>query len=187
MGLRLFIAILPNETVRRALAGCEESLKGAALRGSFTRPENLHLTLAFIGESDRAADVRRAMEKAVQTADSGRFTLSVGGPGRFRREGGDIFWVGVRENPALFRLQRSLSLVLGEAGFHLEGAQFTPHLTIARRVVMPSGFVPDQTVFYADHPLLLQVDSISLMRSERVDGRLTYTPVASLPLPGRDA
>jgi 2'-5' RNA ligase len=48
--MRLFIAIHFSPGVREVLLSAIDSLRAQAVSGNFTRPENLHLTLAFIGD-----------------------------------------------------------------------------------------------------------------------------------------
>ena len=48
--MRLFIAINLDDNIRDALAEMQESMRRQGVRGNYTKIENLHLTLAFIGE-----------------------------------------------------------------------------------------------------------------------------------------
>ena len=61
--MRLFVAIRPSPAVRDVLLDAEAALRRQG-RGTFTRPENLHLTLAFVGEAERAAPAQAALEAA---------------------------------------------------------------------------------------------------------------------------
>ena len=48
--MRLFIAIKLNDEMVEALTGLQGDLQFIGMRGRYTPEENLHLTLAFIGE-----------------------------------------------------------------------------------------------------------------------------------------
>ena len=48
--MRLFIAILFEENIINALTHFQDNLKAKGVKGNFSRRENLHITLAFIGE-----------------------------------------------------------------------------------------------------------------------------------------
>ena len=61
--MRLFVAIRPSPAVRDVLLDAEAALRRQG-RGTFTRPENLHLTLAFLGEAESAAPAQAALEAA---------------------------------------------------------------------------------------------------------------------------
>ena len=62
--MRVFVAIELSEEFRRRLVELQEALRGSVPQISFTKPENLHLTVKFIGEIDeqRAAAVCEALK-----------------------------------------------------------------------------------------------------------------------------
>ena len=73
-------------------------------RGSFTAPENLHLTLVFLGECDE--EQTTAVKKVMSTINFEPFPICIDRIGRFRRNGGDIWWAGCMKQ-ALLDLQRN--------------------------------------------------------------------------------
>ena len=161
--MRLFIAIHFSEKIKSTLLQGIRDLRGQAARGNFTRPENLHLTLAFIGETNNVAAVRKAMNKWKFAP----FPLTVAGSGRF----GDLWWAGVEKNPALFDLAEGLKGSLREEGFDIEKRPFKPHITLARQVEA------DQPIRRTIPKTTMTVDHMSLMRSDRVGGKLVYTEI----------
>ena len=95
--MRLFVAIRFSPAVEQALWAAVGDLRRQG-DGTFTRRENLHLTLAFIGETDRLEEVKSAL---APLTGSGPVCLEAGGPlGRF----GDLWWAGIRGGPALAAL-----------------------------------------------------------------------------------
>lgn len=168
--MRLFVAILLTEPMKDALCEIGRELAPQLLRGRLSRRENLHLTLAFLGETpgfDRAA-------AALQRICAPPFEIATGRAGRFRRSGGDVAWVEIRENPALAALQRQVADSLRREGFPLENRPFRPHLTLGREVALPEGF--DFDAFSRRFsPCGMTVRAVSLMQSHRTDGRLIYT------------
>ena len=170
--MRLFIAINFQDEIKESLCGCIDTLKKASLQGNFTRRENLHLTLAFLGETTRVSSAKRAMD----AAEGQPFEPSFENFGRFSRSGGDIYWIGVGQNETLTALQTSLCGELRKEGFSLEAREFKPHLTLGREVVPAPDF--DREAFKrAIPPMRMRVEKISLMKSERLNGRLTYTEI----------
>lgn len=161
--MRLFVAILFSPQVREVLLGAIDSLRAQAVSGSFTRPENLHLTLAFIGESEDP----EAAAKAVDAAAGPPFFLAVRGFGHF----GDLWWVGIEKNPALTGLAESLQESLRRHGFHVDKRPFRPHITLARRVE------PRGDVQLSIPRTGMTVGRVCLMKSERIRGILTYTEI----------
>jgi len=160
--MRLFIAVTFDDAVLSAL---EELLRqcGRLGRGSWTRRDNLHLTLEFLGELEETA----AAEAAMDAVTAPGFDLTLSRPGFFRREGGDILWLGVEPAPGLLAVQRQLHQELLRRGLRLENRPYRPHITLGRRVLLDA---PPPC------PALTQrVEGISLMESSRVNGVLTYT------------
>jgi len=166
--MRLFVAIHFSPEVRRVLLDAMDEIRRNARQANVTRPENLHLTLAFIGET---TDIRGARE-AIDGIAGPTFGLVVGGAGHF----GDILWAGIAENPALAALAESVQNALRARGFSIERRPWRPHITLARQV-------------RSDGPLKLSIPEtamtvgrVSLMKSERINGRLTYTEVCGKDL-----
>ena len=176
--MRLFISINFGERELDALEAARERLRAAAGRANYSRRENLHLTLAFLGEQPEASlpALRNAM--TASAAQAAPFTLRFDRQGRFRREGGDIFWLAPADCPVLMRLRERLAAELGARGFRLEERRFSPHLTLARQV--RPGVRPGPLF---DAPLPCRVRAMSLMLSERPGGRLTYTELFRAPFP----
>jgi len=171
--MRLFIAINFPKEVKAAIAEIRDILKESALRGNFTFDENLHLTLVFLGECDlRQAEVIKAVIKNTKFPE---LTLILEKAGYFKRDGGNTWWVGLKENKALSDLQADLTERLRQEGFMLESRRFAPHVTIGREVKIPAGFV-----LPAIQQLSFKISSIELMKSERINGRLVYTQMYSL-------
>ena len=168
--MRLFIAINFPCEIKATIAKIRDSLKGSALRGNFTLDENVHLTLVFLGECDvrQLATVKKVMDDTLFAA----LTLMPDKVGYFKRDGGNTWWIGLKENQSLSDLQADLTRRLQQKGFMLENRKYVPHVTIGREVKMRTGFV---------HPTILpdcfNVTCIELMKSERINGKLTYTSV----------
>ena len=158
--MRLFLAILLSPSVREALLSAQADLRRQG-RGAFPPPENLHLTLAFLGETDHP-DRARAALNAVSCRP---FSLAVGGP---PDHFDDLWWAGVRVDAALEDLALSLQSDLRARGFYLEDRPFQPHITLVRRW---RGEAPQVTVPRAE----MVVRRISLLRSDQQDGRRIYT------------
>ena len=166
--MRLFIAINFSDETRSQLLALRDELRIRSVRGNFSSPENLHLTLAFLGECD--AGQLQSAKTAMDAVSFSPFELSARRVGRFRRDGGDIWWVGLGESNELLGLQRELTDKLINAGFSLDKRKYTPHVTLGREVVTDA--VP-----WNIEPFGETVKGIELMKSERIGGKLTYTAI----------
>lgn len=163
--MRLFIAINLSEEVKNALRETQSAMFDRGVRGNWSPEENLHLTLAFIGEYPDARPVLDALD-AVTFAP---FTLTLDGLGCFD----DAWWAGVGESAPLHALARRVRRALAEKGIPFDRESFMPHITLIRRASKaPAGIgVP---------PALMRVEAFSLLRSDRGRGHMIYTELGSV-------
>lgn len=126
---RLFVAIEPPEEERERLDELCDDLPEAR----WTQFDQLHLTLAFIGEVDfgRARDVDEGL---AALTDHG-FDLGLRSVGHFPPRGEPrILWAGFAPSEPLMTLQRHVMRALEHAGCEVERRKFHPHVTLARLV-----------------------------------------------------
>ena len=134
--IRTFIAVELSDAVRRALGDLQLQLKGerASRFVRWVAPENIHLTLKFLGAVD--ADKMSVLQAAVAEACAGipPFALTLAGIGAFpntRRP--NVVWVGVRgEIEMAIRLAERIDEACVALGFPRETRPFSPHLTLGR-------------------------------------------------------
>jgi len=136
MNKRLFIAIDPPEAVLEQLALLCCGLPDAR----WVPPDQMHLTLCFIGEVDGAAflDIREALAGIIAVP----FDLRVRGVGFFPPRGQPrVVWAGIEHCEPLMTLQRKMVTLLLRMGIELENRKYTPHLTLARLQHTPAAKV----------------------------------------------
>jgi len=122
---RLFVALeIPDAAADRIL-DLQSGLRGAR----WVPHRNFHLTLAFVGETDRHGFKDVAM--ALDGLDAPAFDLRLSGCGYFGDRKPRAAWVGVDAAPALVLLQARVAAALRRAGFEIEKRKFAPHVTIA--------------------------------------------------------
>ena len=170
--MRLFISINFDKAAHSKLIALRDNVRSFSVRGSFVQPENLHLTLAFLGDcsSEQVSDIKKAMKKTAFTP----FDIYIDSLGRFRRDGSHIWWAGIRENKTLLKLQSNLSDNLIRAGFELDKGKYKPHITLGRKVV--SRAAPSKV-----EPFKQTVTGIDLMESESFNNVLIYTSIYRVP------
>ena len=124
--MRLFVAIPMPEPCAAALA----SVSAALPFGRLIDEESLHLTLAFLGETDRlqAEEVHMALE----SIHAAPFELQPKGLGTFSGRSPEIVWAGVADPAPVVRLAAKVRSVLHGAGVQLDHRRFNPHITLAR-------------------------------------------------------
>ena len=167
--MRLFIAIELSDSIKDALEQIQNDMRRRGVRGNYTPRENLHLTLAFLGEYPDPDAVLDAME----TVPFSAFPLRLEGFGHF----GDLWWAGLSDSETLAALVRRLRRALAEADIPFDRKRFTPHITLVRRAVwdgrlgLPAASVPGAS---------MEVRRVSLMRSDRGRSGMIYTEVGSV-------
>jgi len=164
--LRLFVCIDPGSDNRLKLEKYITLQRKHGALGSFTRAGNLHLTLAFIGETDRA----QAAAAALDALDFAPFTLFSGEIGTFSGGGKDVVWLGVKKCPELEKLAADTAQALRRSGFAIEKRPFVPHLTLGRGVRNWNASLPPPE-FSA------LANEVVLMESTRVNGVIKYIPL----------
>lgn len=176
--MRLFVALdLPWE-IKQALAGFAINLPGAR----WVPAQNFHLTLRFIGETNRLQ--AEAIDLALENLRGRGFTFSLSGAGWFEKAGRvSSLWVGVERNEALLLLQSKVETALQRAGLPPEKRRYAPHVTLAR---MDMPVVPRLAEFvqarnlYRSPPIVME--HITLFSSQLGPDQPHYTAEADYPL-----
>lgn len=167
--MRLFIAVRLSAGMKDALVHAQKELYDCGVRGRFTAEENLHLTLAFIGEVPDAQPVLDALSGL----DFAPFALALEGMGCF----GDLWWAGLRESAALEALARKVRRALAEREIPFDRKRFSPHITLIRKA---SGKLPGLQI----RETFMTVRAVSLMRSDRGKKGMIYTELAMIEAQG---
>ena len=122
---RLFVALSLPDDVMDALARLQTGMRGAR----WIPQQNYHLTLAFIGETDRHG--LNDIASALASVSAPAFDLRLRDCGFFGDKKPRALWAGVAANPHLAHLQAKVETAQKRAGFPLEKRKFTPHVTLA--------------------------------------------------------
>jgi len=132
--IRAFIAIELPTQVREGIGQVQVAMQSMGLRGAWIRPENIHLTLRFLGDIRSAAIETIAGAMAEAAKSCGPFQLSGKSVGVFpNTDRPRVLWVGVAgQVERLQKLQHSLTEQLAGCGYPEERRRFHGHLTVAR-------------------------------------------------------
>ena len=178
--MRAFVAVTIPKPYRDALAAEATSLGRVSRHIRTVTPENLHLTLAFLG--DVPAQSTDSVQSGMQAAARGRHPFSIGfsGGGTFpaNREP-RVAWAGISgETEALRDLQAAVLEAVRGLGLRVDRRPFSPHVTLARigRMTAPSARRAISRGFQAlelDRLGLFTVSHISLIESD-------FTPSGAL-------
>lgn len=184
--VRLFIGIALPETYRQSLTPLTVSL--SCLTDSsinWSRPDTWHLTLKFLGETDKAQIP--ALKDALSSLDFPSFTLQAGGAGAFpNAHRPKVLWLGLtRGAEQTTALAGLIENGLAAVAIPREQKQFRPHLTLGR--VRKPGPGPWQSLLdrAAQHPWPpFSVTRFTLFQSTLAPAGAVHTPLAEFGLAG---
>ena len=163
--MRLFIAIRLSDEMKAALIHTQNTLYDYGIRGNYTKEENLHLTLAFIGEFPDPQPVMDALETVRFTP----FDLELQGMGCFD----DLWWAGMKDSAPLTAVVRRIRRALSDAEIPFDRKRFMPHITLIRKA---NGRMPGVDLQKAS----ATVSSIALMRSDRGKNGMIYSEIGTI-------
>lgn len=178
MTMRLFTAVAFDDAAKAQIFALAGTLQARGVTGVFTRRENLHLTLKFLGEVpfSRVDAVRAALTRAAGALAP--FAIDAGRCGAFSSRGEKTVWLGF-EGAELPRLAAEVDGQLAREGFAPETRPFVSHVTLARRAACPEGALSEPAPTFS-----CSVRAVTLFESRRDAGRLWYKPLFSAPLSG---
>jgi 2'-5' RNA ligase len=131
--IRTFIALeLPGQ-LKQKLSEVQQMFMQRVSGVRWVRPEQIHLTLKFLGATAR--DKVPAVGSVLETVagDGGPFLFSVAGLGAFpNSRNPKVVWAGITTDDCLARFQQQLEEGLSSLGFGREDRPFAPHLTLGR-------------------------------------------------------
>ena len=131
--VRTFIALeLPKE-LKEGLSLIQQQLMKKTRAVRWVKPDNMHLTLKFLGPTSKDAvpEICRKLEET--TCGLNRFLLKLTGLGAFPNSfNPKVIWAGIERNEDLWGFQERLEEALETTGFPREKRPFSPHLTLGR-------------------------------------------------------
>ncbi len=181
--MRLFVACMLPDEVKQRLHAMKQTLCSLGPGVSWVKPENLHITLKFLGETrpEMRVQVCEALRRCTNRPS---FGVRLSGVGGFpRAQAARVVWAGLDSGSVeLSRLAACVDSELTRLGFPRDGKPFSPHITLARA---------KRT--YADVLLAAEsqcefgyfsVREFCLMKSELRPSGAVYTVLERFPLNG---
>lgn len=179
--MRSFIAIELHETVKKILAEFQQEMKKCGPDVRWTRLDNIHLTLKFLGniEEDKADTIAEKIKGACKGRSG--FKIGITGTGVFPNDRSPrVLWAGIDLNDEIIALHEKIEDAMASVGFEREKRRFSPHLTLGR-FRSPGGkqAALDKLDSYREKIFgIMDVNSVLLMRSDLGPGGAKYTKIA---------
>lgn len=182
--IRTFIAIEIPEQVKTKIAALQNQLKKENERVSWTKSDNIHLTLKFLGnvEENQIELMAQKLHKALQNVSSFHFAVkNLGGFPNLKRP--RVLWVGIEEpTHQLSALAKKIEDALAEMGFPKEKRKFSPHLTLGRvKTALSRKFLQKFTQLSLEAGTV-QVEEVVIMKSTLKPTGAEYSPLKRIKL-----
>ena len=158
--MRLFAAIRLPDELKTQIIGTMHELKKAGVKGNYVPVQNLHLTIASIGEIKDPAPVVEAIKKISFKP----FHLSLSDMGCT----GDQVRIEIKGNQGLSGVAKSVREALDEAGIPYDGKNMAPQITIIRKAAGKWQQVPAPKGES-------MVKKLSLLKADTKDGKQIFT------------
>lgn len=183
--VRAFIAVHIDEKIIQKLVDVQKSFPSGEVGLKIVKPENIHLTMKFLGEipDDKIGAVSHAIE--VAASDFPKFSARVQGIGVFPTiRQMRVIWAGVSEcREQMIELQRRIDVALQPLGFKPE-KDFHPHATIARvKFVKEKDMLVDFIKGKSNEDYgVTEVNNVELIQSQLTPKGPIYSPLATVRL-----
>ena len=179
--IRLFIAIEISEKQKHELTCLQNRMRHHLEGVRWVRPEGLHLTLKFIGETeeDNVASIKKAMDLTASSITG--FQITFGGCGAFPSlQKARIIWIGLDNGSSeVKRMAEELQKYLSKYGFAREKRTYHPHLTLGRfRYPLPDNITNEIIEHEASFVTSVsEVGSVNLFKSQLLPQGAVHTTI----------
>lgn len=185
--LRSFWAFELPDGIREQLRNVQAKLKPLYPNFKWVKPENIHLTLHFMGDLSTQDLVKQVEYLQPVLAKKQPFPAALGKMGVFPGWSNPrVLWIGLEgSQKPLNDLHRVTSGVLRELGSPPENRRFSPHITLARIKDIYSGLPLEPTGINENAPRnneIFLLESLTLFTSRLGPGGPQYTPWHSFQL-----
>lgn len=185
-GIRAFLAFEIPESVRNMLAGEVDRLRRSLPPARWIRPENLHLTVKFLGQVERPRLKKLTLGLAERLEELPPVEFQLGGAGFFPSASqARVAWVGGRAR-GMEAVVEEVESIAAMQGFARERSEWRLHLTIARLDRPWPRFAADDFVSWGEDLTLPRFAGAQLVcfESRLQRGGSVYTPLVRIPLGG---
>lgn len=168
---RIFIGIFLPETFQESLSSLCFGVSGM----KWTKPENLHITLKFIGEVENR--LFEEISESLYDAKFKPFIVKVKGIGTFQNKFNQLIWAGLEQSEEILELYKKIEKMLSKFGIPKEKREYLPHVTLGRGKNVRQEKIQEYTMLHNDFflPIPIVVESFQLISSNLKPSGSVYT------------
>ncbi|MDD4504224.1 MAG: RNA 2',3'-cyclic phosphodiesterase [Clostridiaceae bacterium] len=182
--MRTFIGADFNRDIKGSIAGIQHIVRENSERGRFKYVGNFHLTLKFLGEVQQTItpDIGRSLKNIA--SKHRKIHLNIDKIGYFEGKGSiHALWLGFSgELDKLGALCSDIDEGMYKLGIKKEIKTYTPHITIAQDLVLKIPFEKLKEKVDFQSFKVVEINEISLIKSEEAEGKRIYTPISTFSL-----
>lgn len=175
--MRVFIGFSFEDEIKEYLFEQSRSIADKCEKGRFTRLENFHMTLKFIGnvEEEDIDSIKKAMRLAADGAKS--IEIEMDRVSHFEKKKRKILWYGIKKNEYVENLQRRVDEELSRKLEIKMDDEYIPHITIGRNIIA------DEETYKANiYSKKIRISRLTLFHSTNIEGILSYVPIFEVDL-----
>lgn len=185
MNLRCFIAIVIPDSLKKQIIEMTDLLKKYDADIKWVNPENIHLTLKFLGNTPQSllTKINETINEAVLPYSP--FYIKIYGTGVFpNKKHPRVIWIGIKDPEILINLRNAIEQSISSLGYQKDEKEFKPHLTLGR-VRSQKGImhIINNLEDFKDKDFgSIYVDNIKLMKSDLKPKGAEYTCLYDIPI-----
>jgi RNA 2',3'-cyclic 3'-phosphodiesterase len=169
--MRVFIAYVIDDHNKTKLGEIQQKLREIYPNGRFKPPQNMHMTLKFIGDVsvDQFESLTLEVDSVIHHHQSLNVVLNqLGCFGNAIRN--HTLWIGCQSDPAMINLSEQLAKCAFAANIPISNTPFVPHITLAQHGTLRESLPQIE-------PLNVTLDQVCIFLSSRIEGELVYQPL----------
>lgn len=185
MNLRCFIAIVIPDSLKKQIIEMTDLLKKYDADIKWVNPENIHLTLKFLGNTPQSllTKINDTLNEAVLPYSP--FHIKIYGTGVFpNKKHPRVIWIGIKDSEILINLRNAIEQSISSLGYQKDEKEFKPHLTLGR-VRSQKGImhIINNLEDFKDKDFgTIYVDNIKLMKSDLKPKGAEYSCLYDIPI-----
>lgn len=185
MNLRCFIAIVIPDSLKKQMIELTDLLKKYDADIKWVNPENIHLTLKFLGNTPQSllTKINDTLNEAVLPYSP--FYIRIYGTGVFpNKKHPRVIWIGIKDSEILINLRNAIEQSISSLGYQKDEKEFKPHLTLGRmRSQKGIMHIINNLEDFKDKDFgSIYVDNIKLMKSDLKPKGAEYSCLYDIPI-----